>query len=107
MKRAVRGRLSVAASERALKIILTTDRESAVASVTAAEIGSSREPETIKALSVVVRTFMLLTKAGTRTKVSIFVIRLTASFTEANQTSLPKSLRPLFKLRSLGPKANI
>ncbi|HKS41223.1 MAG TPA: SpoIID/LytB domain-containing protein [Blastocatellia bacterium] len=59
MKRAVRGRLSVAASERALKIILTTDRESAVASVTAAEIGSNREPETAKALSVVVRTFML------------------------------------------------
>src|ERR1044072_6269503 len=59
MKRAVRGRLSAAASERALKIILTTDRESAVASVTAAEIGSNREPETAKALSVVVRTFML------------------------------------------------
>lgn len=59
MKRAVRGRLSVTASEHGLKIILTTDRESAVASVTAAEIGSSREPETVKALSVVVRTFML------------------------------------------------
>jgi stage II sporulation protein D len=59
MKRVVRGRLSIAAGERALKIILTTDRESAVASVTAAEIGSSREPEIVKALAVVVRTFML------------------------------------------------
>jgi stage II sporulation protein D len=59
MKRAVRGHLSVTAGARALKIVLTTDRESAVASVTAAEIGSSREPEAIKALAVVVRTFML------------------------------------------------
>lgn len=59
MKRAVRGRLSVTVSDRALKIILTTGRESAVASVTAAETGSNREPEAVKALSVVVRTFML------------------------------------------------
>jgi stage II sporulation protein D len=63
MKRVVRGDLSVAAGERSLrgtlKVILITDRESAVASVVAAEIGGERAPEAIKALAVVVRTFML------------------------------------------------
>jgi stage II sporulation protein D len=63
MKRAVRGSLSISAGEgsrrQALKIILTTDRESAVASVAAAEIGGQRAPEAVKALAVTVRTFML------------------------------------------------
>jgi stage II sporulation protein D (peptidoglycan lytic transglycosylase) len=63
MKRVVRGSLSISAAEgsrsSALKIILTTDRESAVASVAAAEIGGKRAPEAIKALAVAVRTFML------------------------------------------------
>ncbi len=62
MNRAVSGRLSFTAAASALKIILTTDLESAVASVTAAEVGSNREPETVKALAVVVRTFMLTHK---------------------------------------------
>lgn len=63
MKRAARGQLSVCAGEGslrgALKIVLTTDRESAVASVVAAEIGGERAPEAVKALAVVARTFML------------------------------------------------
>jgi stage II sporulation protein D len=60
IKRTVYGALSVdaAAGERgALRILLTTDRESAVASVVAAET-SRREPEALMALAVVVRTFM-------------------------------------------------
>ncbi|HKP84599.1 MAG TPA: SpoIID/LytB domain-containing protein [Blastocatellia bacterium] len=63
MRRVTRGSLSVSAGEGrlrgALKIILTTDRESAVASVVAAEIGGERAPEAVKTLAVVVRTFML------------------------------------------------
>jgi stage II sporulation protein D len=43
----------------ALAIVLTTNRESAVASVVAAEISGERAPEAFKALAVVVRTFML------------------------------------------------
>jgi stage II sporulation protein D len=63
MNRAVRGEVVVAARQRSrrgsLSIMLVTDRESAVASVVAAEIGGERSVEAIKALSVVVRTFML------------------------------------------------
>jgi len=42
-----------------LKIVLATDRESAVASVVAAELSGERAAEAFKALAVVVRTFML------------------------------------------------
>jgi stage II sporulation protein D len=42
-----------------LKIVLVTDRESAVASVVAAELSGDRSPEAFNALAVVVRTFML------------------------------------------------
>jgi stage II sporulation protein D len=42
-----------------LKIVLATDRESAVASVVAAELRGERATEAFKALAVVVRTFML------------------------------------------------
>lgn len=42
-----------------LKIVLVTDRESAVASVVAAELSGDRSTEALKALAVVVRTFML------------------------------------------------
>ena len=59
MERVARGRLSVSVGKGSLKIILTTDRESAVASVVAAEIGGDRQPEALKALAVVARTFML------------------------------------------------
>ncbi|MCI0488504.1 MAG: SpoIID/LytB domain-containing protein [Blastocatellia bacterium] len=62
IKRITRGRITLSAEKRgprgALRIILATDRESAVASVVAAEIGGSREPEAIKALAVIARTFM-------------------------------------------------
>jgi stage II sporulation protein D len=62
LRRTVRGDLTIAAQppERrgGLKIILTTDREAAVASVVAAET-EARAPEALKALAVVVRTFML------------------------------------------------
>jgi stage II sporulation protein D len=57
----VRGDLSIdlgAGGRGPLRILLTTDREAAVASVVAAEIGG-REPEAVKALAVAVRTFVL------------------------------------------------
>lgn len=61
IKRTVRGDVSIdpgAGGRGPLRILLTTDREAAVASVVAAEIGG-REPEAVKALAVVVRTFVL------------------------------------------------
>ncbi|MEK6408515.1 MAG: SpoIID/LytB domain-containing protein [Acidobacteriota bacterium] len=61
IKREVRGQVSVDAGEGGrgpLRIVLVTDRESAVASVVAAET-SRRETEALKALGVVVRTYML------------------------------------------------
>ncbi|HJQ26859.1 MAG TPA: SpoIID/LytB domain-containing protein [Blastocatellia bacterium] len=62
LKRTVRGDLTVSAGDKslrgALKIILTTEREAAVASVVAAET-EARAPEALKALAVVVRTYML------------------------------------------------
>ncbi len=60
IRRAVRGTLSVDAGiggRRTLRIVLTTGREDAVASVVAAET-TRREPEALMALAVVVRTFM-------------------------------------------------
>lgn len=60
IKRAVRGTVSVDAGlggRGLLRILLTTDRESAVASVVAAEM-SKREPEALMAIAVIVRTFM-------------------------------------------------
>lgn len=60
IKRVVRGTLSVDAGiggRGPLRILLTTGRESAVASVVAAET-SRREPEALMAIAVVVRTFM-------------------------------------------------
>ena len=63
MNRPVRGEVIVAPRERrprgSLSIMLATDRESAVASVVAAEIGNGRSQEAVKSLAVVVRTFML------------------------------------------------
>lgn len=63
MNRAVRGEVIIAPRKRRphgnLKIVLATDRESAVASIVAAEIGADRSVEAIKALAVIVRTFML------------------------------------------------
>lgn len=62
IKRAVRGELSIAAQAGArsqLSIVLTTDYGAAVASVVAAEMSGQRETEAIKALAVVVRTFMM------------------------------------------------
>jgi stage II sporulation protein D len=60
IKRTVRGtlRIDTGASGRGpLRILLTTNRESAVASVVAAET-SRREPAALMAIAVVVRTFM-------------------------------------------------
>ena len=60
IKRTVRGTVSVDAGiggRGPLRILLTTARESAVASVVAAET-SRREPEALMAIAVVVRTFM-------------------------------------------------
>jgi stage II sporulation protein D len=63
IRRAVRGELLIAVNgQRAggpLKIVLTTDRESAVASVVAAELSGQRAVESFKALAVAVRTYML------------------------------------------------
>ena len=61
IKREVRGTVSVDAGPAGrgpLRIVLVTDRESAVASVVGAET-SRRETEALKALGVVVRTYML------------------------------------------------
>src|SRR5262245_453134 len=61
VKRVVRGAISVDTGPDGrgpLRIVLTTDRESAVASVVAAET-NRRETEALKALAVVVRTFIL------------------------------------------------
>jgi stage II sporulation protein D len=61
IRRTVRGTVSVDAGiggRGPLRILLTTGRESAVASVVAAET-SRREPEGLMAIAVVVRTFML------------------------------------------------
>src|SRR6185295_2499978 len=61
IKREVRGVVSVDAGPGGrgpIRIVLVTDRESAVAAVVAAET-SRREPEALKALGVVVRTYML------------------------------------------------
>jgi stage II sporulation protein D len=59
MKRVVRGRVSVVALHGPMRIVLVTDRESAVASMVAAELGATRQTEALKALAVVVRTFLL------------------------------------------------
>jgi stage II sporulation protein D len=61
LKREVRGVVSVDAGPGGrgpLRIVLVTDRESAVAAIVAAET-SRRETEALKALAVVVRTYML------------------------------------------------
>jgi stage II sporulation protein D len=61
LRRTVRGELTIIAGSRqrgALNVVLTTEREAAVASVVAAET-EARAPEALKALAVVVRTFML------------------------------------------------
>jgi stage II sporulation protein D len=60
IRRAVRGELLIdtgSGRRGPLRIVLTTDREAAVASVVAAET-SQRKTEALKALAVVVRTFM-------------------------------------------------
>lgn len=60
--RIVRGQLRVSLpgqkSPNALQLVLLTDREQAVASVVAAEMSGITAPESLKALAVVVRTFM-------------------------------------------------
>ncbi|MEN3333641.1 MAG: stage sporulation protein [Blastocatellia bacterium] len=62
LRRTVRGDLTIAAGRQnlrgALQVVLTTEREAAVASIVAAET-EARAPEALKALAVVVRTFML------------------------------------------------
>lgn len=62
LRRTVRGDVTIAAGQHrlrgALKIILVTEREAAVASIVAAET-EARAPEALKALAVVVRTYML------------------------------------------------
>jgi stage II sporulation protein D len=63
MKREVRGQLSATTAKgqgrSVLQITLLTDIESAVASVTAAEMSGLHEVEAIKALSIIARTYML------------------------------------------------
>ena len=60
MKRVVRGRVVVAARQGPMRITLATDRESAVASMVAAELGGgARQAEALKALAVVARTFLI------------------------------------------------
>jgi stage II sporulation protein D len=63
LRRPVRGEVSFSRAEQRskaqLNIVLTTNRESAVASVVAAELSGQRATESFKALAVVSRTFML------------------------------------------------
>lgn len=64
MKRVVRGRVVVAARHGPMRITLATDRESAVASMVAAELGGvARQAEALKALAVVARTFLISQRA--------------------------------------------
>ena len=61
IKRTVRGEVSIdtgAGGRGPLRVLLTTDREAAVASVVESET-NDYQPEALKALAVVVRTFML------------------------------------------------
>jgi stage II sporulation protein D len=62
MTRVVRGELLISASlqksRNALQVVLLTEREAAVASVVAAEMSGLTSAESLKALAVVVRTFM-------------------------------------------------
>jgi stage II sporulation protein D (peptidoglycan lytic transglycosylase) len=60
IKRLFSGELSVSnrSPENALKIVLTTSRESAVSSVVAAELKGEHSAEALKALAIVVRTFI-------------------------------------------------
>ncbi|HEY9232686.1 MAG TPA: SpoIID/LytB domain-containing protein [Blastocatellia bacterium] len=62
LRRMVHGDLTISVGDKrlrgALKIVLATEREAAVASVVAAET-AARAPEALKALAVVVRTYML------------------------------------------------
>ena len=63
IRRVVRGEIFVSPGDGdlrgQLKIVLDTDRESAVASVVAAEMSGERAIQAIRALAVVVRTFMM------------------------------------------------
>src|SRR4029079_12181326 len=61
MNRGVRGSLSVRAESRdaPLSIVVETSMEPAVASVVAAEIAGQREREAIRALAIVVRSFVM------------------------------------------------
>jgi stage II sporulation protein D len=59
IKRVVRGRVSVIARHGPMQIVLATDRESAVASMVAAELGGARPGEALKALAVLARTFLI------------------------------------------------
>jgi stage II sporulation protein D len=72
IKRPVRGSLSVRAvaggDSGSLRIVLGTERESAVASIVAAEMAGEREAEAIKALAIVVRTFVLSHEGRHRTE---------------------------------------
>jgi stage II sporulation protein D len=72
IRRGVRGSLSVSAVERGesgpLRIVLATERESAVASIVAAEMAGELETEAIKALAIVVRTFVLSHQGRHRTQ---------------------------------------
>jgi len=64
IKRVVRGRVVVVARHGPMRIMLATDRESAVASTVAAELGgSARQAEALKALAVVARTFLVSQRA--------------------------------------------
>ncbi len=64
INRVVRGRIIVVARHGPMRITLTTDRESAVASMVAAELGSgARQAEALKALAVVARTFLISQRA--------------------------------------------
>jgi stage II sporulation protein D len=63
IKRVVRGRVSVVARNGPMQIVLETDRESAVASMVAAELGGAQAGEALKALAVVARTFLISQRA--------------------------------------------
>jgi stage II sporulation protein D len=63
IKRVVRGRVSVIARHGLMQIVLATDRESAVASMVAAELSGARPGEALKALAVLARTFLISQRA--------------------------------------------
>lgn len=68
LSRVVRGRLCVRVADEAIQTVLETDRESVVARVVASEMSGVTQPEALKALAVVTRTFIQASRSRHRSQ---------------------------------------